>query len=64
MMTEGQSKEQLSEQEARERLEAALRGARAVGPKHKPKVTPKRTKQQANGKAKRSRVDPSSGDDR
>jgi hypothetical protein len=43
-MNPPEQKAKFSADEARQRFEAALRGARIAGPKHKQSVTPKRRK--------------------
>jgi hypothetical protein len=52
--TEEEKTENYDRQEAVRRLNAALRGARAVGPRRPPKMTPK------PAKAQRKRTPPSS----
>jgi len=47
--------ESYGETETRERFEAALRGARIAGPKHKESLTPKRTKPQRKKKTQRKK---------
>lgn len=44
--------DQFSKEEAKARFEAALRGARIAGPRHKESVTPKRTKPQRKKRKK------------
>jgi hypothetical protein len=45
-MNKREGQDQYSDQETRKRFEAALRGARFAGPRHKESVTPKRASPQ------------------
>jgi hypothetical protein len=54
-MNERQTADQYSQEETRQRFEAALRGARIAGPKHKKSVTPKRRGPQLR-KTKKTKV--------
>jgi hypothetical protein len=52
-MADGKQKgEHFDPAEARQRFEAALRGARVAGPQHKESVTPKRPKPQRKKRRK------------